>query len=125
MPSSRSRPIATSRSRSSRSRMCSMPGPSLAVVVRMSERRANGAGRPSVASSLRLSPGGGVPMSDVERVLDRLAAFEPTGRPFLSIYVDARPDNTGREHWQANVRKELGERAKSYGARTEARADFD
>jgi peptide chain release factor subunit 1 len=64
-------------------------------------------------------------MSDVERALDRLAAFEPTGRPFLSIYVDARPDNTGREHWQANVRKELGERAKSYGARTEARGDFD
>jgi peptide chain release factor subunit 1 len=64
-------------------------------------------------------------MSDVERVLDRLAAFEPTGRPFLSLYVDARPDNTGREHWRANVRKELGERAKTYGRRTVARADFD
>jgi peptide chain release factor subunit 1 len=64
-------------------------------------------------------------MSDVARILDRLAAFEPTGQPFLSIYVDARPDNTGREHWQANVRKELGERAKSYGRRTPAREDFD
>jgi peptide chain release factor subunit 1 len=64
-------------------------------------------------------------MSDVERVLDRLAAFEPTGRPFLSVYVDARPDNTGREHWQANIRKELGERAKTYGRRTPAREDFD
>lgn len=70
-------------------------------------------------------PRRGVRMSDVERVLDRLAAFEPTGRPFLSIYVDARPDNTGREHWQANVRKELAERAKSYGRRTVAREDFD
>jgi peptide chain release factor subunit 1 len=70
-------------------------------------------------------PPRGVHMSDVERVLDRLAAFEPTGRPFLSIYVDARPDNTGREHWQANVRKELSERAKSYGRRTAAREDFD
>ena len=49
-------------------------------------------------------------MSDVARVLDRLAAFEPTDLPFLSIYVDARPDNTGRERWQASVRKELGER---------------
>jgi len=64
-------------------------------------------------------------MSDVARILDRLAAFEPTGQPFLSIYVDARPDNTGREHWQANVRKELGERAKTYGRRTAAREDFD
>jgi peptide chain release factor subunit 1 len=64
-------------------------------------------------------------MSDVASVLDRLAAFEPTDLPFLSIYVDARPDNTGREHWQASLRKELGERAKSYGRRTAARADFD
>jgi peptide chain release factor subunit 1 len=64
-------------------------------------------------------------MSDVERVLDRLASVEPMARPFLSIYVDARPDNTGREHWQAHVRKELGERAKTYGRRTAAREDFD
>jgi peptide chain release factor subunit 1 len=64
-------------------------------------------------------------MSDVARVLDRLAAFEPADLPFLSIYVDARPDNTGREHWQATVRKELGERAKTYGRRTAAREHFD
>ena len=64
-------------------------------------------------------------MPDIERVLDRLAAFEPTGLPFLSIYVDARPDNTGREHWQPIVHKELGERAKTYGKRTAAREDFD
>jgi peptide chain release factor subunit 1 len=64
-------------------------------------------------------------MADVNDVLDRLAAVEPNGRPFLSVYVDARPDNTGREHWQPVVRKELGERAKTYGTRTQARADFD
>jgi peptide chain release factor subunit 1 len=64
-------------------------------------------------------------MADIDGVLDRLAAFEPTGLPFLSMYVDARPDNTGREHWQAVVRKELNERAKTYGKRTLARRDFD
>jgi peptide chain release factor subunit 1 len=64
-------------------------------------------------------------MSDVAHILDRLAAFEPNGLPFLSMYVDARPDNTGREHWRANVRKELGERAKTYGLRTPAREAFD
>jgi peptide chain release factor subunit 1 len=64
-------------------------------------------------------------MADIDRVLDRLATFEPTGLPFLSVYVDARPDNTGREHWQPIVRKELGERAKTYGKRTAAREDFD
>ena len=64
-------------------------------------------------------------MQDIELLLDRLAAFEPTELPFLSVYVDTRPDNTGREHWAANVRKELGERAKAFGKRTAAREEFD
>lgn len=64
-------------------------------------------------------------MSDVDRILDRLASVQPTGWPFLSIHVDARPDNTGREHWQPLVRKELGERARTYGKRTPAREHFD
>ncbi|HEX3176774.1 MAG TPA: Vms1/Ankzf1 family peptidyl-tRNA hydrolase [Methylomirabilota bacterium] len=64
-------------------------------------------------------------MAGLEQLLDRLAAFEPTGLPFLSLYVDMRPDNTGRPHWLANVRKELGDRARSYGGRTRARAAYD
>jgi peptide chain release factor subunit 1 len=62
---------------------------------------------------------------DIELLLDRLAAIEPTPLPFLSLYVDTRPDNTGREHWASNLRKELGERAKSFGRRTAARQSFD
>lgn len=61
----------------------------------------------------------------LDALLDRLAAVEPTDRPCLSLYVDTRPDNTGRPHWDANVRKELGERARSFGERTEARAAYD
>ena len=64
-------------------------------------------------------------MADIDGILDRLAAFEPDGRPFLSLYVDARPDSTGRDHWQPLVRRELAERARTYGVRTQARADFD
>jgi len=100
-----------------------MPDFLLARPVR-SERDANARAR-SLAPTLRLDHGEGNRMADVDRVLDRLAAFEPTGLPFLSIYIDARPDNTGRDHWQPIVRKELGERAKTYGRRTAAREDFD
>src|SRR5688500_1042493 len=123
MPSSRSRWMAASRSRSSRSRMSFMPDFLLARPVR-SERDANARAR-SLAPTLRLDHEEVTRMADVDRVLDRLAAFEPTGLPFLSIYIDARPDNTGRDHWQPIVRKELGERAKTYGRRTAAREHFD
>ena len=62
---------------------------------------------------------------NLDALLDRLAAVEPNDRPCLSLYVDARPDNTGRPHWGPVVRKELGERARSFGERTAARAAYD
>jgi len=62
---------------------------------------------------------------DLDALLDRLAAVEPTDQPFLSLYVDTRPDNTGRHHWGPIVRKELGERARAFGERTPARAAYD
>jgi peptide chain release factor subunit 1 len=66
-----------------------------------------------------------MPISDLTQLLDRLAVIGPSEPPFLSLYVDARPDDTGREHWHAVVRKELGERARTYGQRTAARDRFD
>src|SRR5436190_383777 len=62
---------------------------------------------------------------DLDALLDRLAEVEPTEQPFISLYVDTRPDNTGRPHWGPTVRKELGERARSFGERTPARAAND
>ena len=62
---------------------------------------------------------------DLDGLLDRLAEVEPTEQPFISLYVDTRPDNTGRPHWGPTVRKELGERARSFGERTSARAAYD
>jgi peptide subunit release factor 1 (eRF1) len=62
---------------------------------------------------------------DLSALLDRLAAVEGADRPFLSLYVDTRPDNTGRPHWGPVVRKELHERARAFGERTEARAAYD
>src|SRR2546421_4849559 len=62
---------------------------------------------------------------DLDGLLNRLAEVEPTEQPFISLYVDTRPDNTGRPHWGPTVRKELAERARSFGERTSARAAYD
>ena len=62
---------------------------------------------------------------DLDSLLDRLAAIPPTDLPCISLYVDTRPDNTGRPHWAPIVRKELSERARSFGERTAARAAYD
>src|SRR5438093_3641576 len=59
---------------------------------------------------------------DLDALLDRLAAVEPTDQPCISLYVDARPDNTGRPHWGPGVGKGLGEAPPAFGARTAARA---
>lgn len=55
--------------------------------------------------------------------LDRLAAFEPTEFPVLSLYLDMRPDQHGRENYDTFLRKTFGDRAKTLkGA---ARHSFD
>ena len=43
--------------------------------------------------------------------LDRLAAFPPTDAPVLSLYLDMRPDQHGRDSFQTFLRKRLPERA--------------
>jgi peptide chain release factor subunit 1 len=61
----------------------------------------------------------------LDALIDRLAAFEPTGFPVLSLYLDARPDEHGRERFDAFVRKELSARAKTYAERSPERESFD
>jgi peptide chain release factor subunit 1 len=58
-------------------------------------------------------------------LLDRLAAFEPTGFPFISLYLNAEPDQHGRDNFQSFVRKEFSERAKTYSANSAERLSFD
>src|SRR5688500_4110166 len=50
----------------------------------------------------------------LDELLDRLAAFEPTGFPFISLYLNAQANEHGRTTFDAFVRKEFAERAKSY-----------
>lgn len=48
--------------------------------------------------------------------LDRLAAFEPGPFPVVSLYLNAQPDQHGRDHFEPFLRRELPERIKTYPA---------
>ena len=61
----------------------------------------------------------------VNELLDRLAAFQPTGFPVISLYLNAQADQHGRESYGAFVRKELGERAKGFEPGSAERESFD
>jgi peptide subunit release factor 1 (eRF1) len=55
--------------------------------------------------------------------LERLAAFEPTTWPVLSLYLDMRPDQHGRDNYDTFLRKALPERRSALEG--EARESFD
>jgi len=46
--------------------------------------------------------------------LDRLAQFEGGPFPVVSLYLDMRPNDHGRDHFESFLRKELSERLESY-----------
>jgi len=62
---------------------------------------------------------------NVIEIVDRLAEREPVDLPVVSLYVDTRPDDTGREHYEATIRKELRARARTFPPHTRERASFD
>lgn len=53
--------------------------------------------------------------------LNRLAAFEPSPYPVVSLYLNTQPNEVGRDNFQAFVRKELKARALTYPARSPER----
>jgi len=57
--------------------------------------------------------------------LDRLAAFEPTTLPVISLYLNTEPNEHGRAQWQSFVRKAFSERLASFGKRSPERASFE
>ena len=50
----------------------------------------------------------------LSETLDRLAAFEPSPYPVLSLYLNTQPGPQGRDQFQAFVRKELKARSRTY-----------
>lgn len=55
--------------------------------------------------------------------LDRLAAIEPTNGPFVSLYLDMRPNQNGRENYDIFLRKALLDRSRTL--KDDARKSFD
>jgi peptide subunit release factor 1 (eRF1) len=62
---------------------------------------------------------------NVMEVVDRLAELEPVDLPFISLYVSTTPDDTGRMHYEASIKKELHARARTFHAHSPARASYD
>lgn len=61
----------------------------------------------------------------LDPLIDRLAALEPSGIPVVSLYLDARPDEHGRERATSFVRRELPDRLRSYPRRTPERQSLE
>jgi peptide chain release factor subunit 1 len=61
----------------------------------------------------------------LDELLERLADFEPTGFPFISLYLNAEPDQHGRDNFSAFVRKEFANIAKTYPPTSAERQSFD
>jgi peptide chain release factor subunit 1 len=61
----------------------------------------------------------------VTQQLDRLAAFEPAPYPVVSLYLDTRPGQHGRDQYQAFTRKELKARSATYPAKSPERESLD
>ena len=57
--------------------------------------------------------------------LDRLAAFEPSPYPVVSLYLNTQPGGTGRDEFQPFVRKEFSARAGTFADGSPERESLD
>lgn len=57
--------------------------------------------------------------------LDRLAEFDSGGNPVISLYLNAQPDEHGRDKFSTFLRKELRGRAASYPADSASRKSLE
>ena len=68
----------------------------------------------------------GMPITDaLAAQLDRLAALEPGPFPVVSLYLNAQPDQHGRDHFEPFLKKELADRIRTYPAEGPERESLD
>src|SRR5437667_201895 len=60
----------------------------------------------------------------LDSLIDRLADFAPTTAPVISLYLDGRPDQHGREQYGLFVRKELATHSRTWPPRSPERESF-
>ena len=61
----------------------------------------------------------------LDQLMERLAAFETTDLPVISLYLNMQADQHGQQDYARFLRKEFRERAKTYEPHTPARESFD
>ena len=64
-------------------------------------------------------------ISTLDELMDRLARFEPTGFPVISLYLNAEADQHGQANFGPFVRKEVGEQVKTFLKGSAERESFE
>src|ERR1044071_6876490 len=72
-----------------------------------------------------MAQSGAAESETLDKIIDRLAGFEPVELPFISLYLNAQANEHGRQDFERFLRKEFNERARTYEAHTPARASFE
>jgi peptide chain release factor subunit 1 len=65
------------------------------------------------------------PDTSIDTVLDRLARFEPSPFPVISLYLNLQADQNGKPSYTQFLKKEMAARARTYAAGSEERTSFD
>jgi peptide subunit release factor 1 (eRF1) len=65
------------------------------------------------------------PESSLDTILDRLARFEPSPLPVISLYLNLQADQHGQASYAPFLKKELAARARTYAPGSQERASFD
>ncbi|MDQ3089148.1 MAG: hypothetical protein M3Q78_11215 [Acidobacteriota bacterium] len=60
-----------------------------------------------------------------KNLLQKLAEFEPTGFPFISIYLNTEPNENGKHDFDVYLKKQISEHSDDYETRTSEKESFD
>ena len=64
-------------------------------------------------------------LEQIDAQLDRLAALGPSPFPIVSLYLNLQPDQQGRDRFDSFLRKELGDRLRTFEANGPQRDSLD
>ena len=63
--------------------------------------------------------------SSIDTILDRLARFEPSPLPVISLYLNLQANQHGKANYEPFLRKEFGARSRTYTPGSPERISFD
>jgi peptide subunit release factor 1 (eRF1) len=72
-----------------------------------------------------MAQSGAAESNTLENIIDRLAGFEPTGLPVISLYLNAQSNEHGRQDFERFLRKEFSSRARTFKAGSPERESFE